>query len=75
MTTFEKPSGYKYLLEYSTDGTSWSTLDDHTANSTTSAANYSFAASPVQARYIRVTVTGSSYNGGSIYELQAYGGF
>jgi chitodextrinase len=75
VTTFEKPSGYKYLLEYSADGTTWSTLDDHTANFTSSAANYSIAPSPVQARYVRLTVTNSSYNGGSIYELQVYGGF
>ncbi|WP_246144860.1 discoidin domain-containing protein [Actinacidiphila oryziradicis] len=75
VTTFEKPSGYKYLLEYSSDGTNWSTLDNHTAAATTSAANTSIAASPVPARYLRLTITGSSYNGGSIYELQAYGNF
>jgi hypothetical protein len=28
----------------------------------------------VSARYVRLTVTGSSYNGGSVYELQVYGG-
>jgi chitodextrinase len=75
VTTFEKPSGYKYLLEYSTDGVNWSTFDDHTADNTTAQANYSFAKAPVDARYLRLTVTGSSWNGGSIYELQAYGGF
>ncbi|MFE2139026.1 discoidin domain-containing protein, partial [Streptomyces sp. NPDC059466] len=73
--TFEKASGYKYRLEYSTDGENWSTLDDHTANNTTSATNYAFAAHPITARYLRLTVTGSSWNGGSIYELQVYGGF
>ncbi|QXE38906.1 discoidin domain-containing protein [Streptomyces sp. GMY02] len=75
VTTFEKPSGYQYRLEYSTDGSSWSTLDDHTSANTVSAANYSFADKPVTARYLRLTVTGSSWNGGSIYELQAYGDF
>ncbi|MFE7123429.1 discoidin domain-containing protein [Streptomyces sp. NPDC057617] len=75
VTTFEKPSGYQYRLEYSTDGSSWSTLDDHTSANTVSAANYSFADQPVTARYLRLTVTGSSWNGGSIYELQAYGDF
>jgi chitodextrinase len=75
VTTFEKPSGYRYLLEYSADGTDWSTFEDHTAASTTAAANYSVPAAPVSARYLRLTVTGSSFNGGSIYELQAYGGF
>ncbi|WP_236061982.1 discoidin domain-containing protein [Actinacidiphila acididurans] len=75
VTTFEKPSGYKYLLEYSADGTNWSTFDDHTANYTSSSADYSFLPAPVSARYLRLTVTASSWNGGSIYELQAYGGF
>jgi chitodextrinase len=75
VTTFEKPSGYEYRLEYSSDGVNWSTLDDHTAAYTTSQTNYSFAQTPVSARYLRLTITGSSYNGGSIYELQAYGGF
>jgi hypothetical protein len=75
VTTFEKPSGYTYLLQYSSDGTNWSVLDDHTANPTSAAANYSTVSSPVSARFLRLTVTGSSYNGGSVYELQAYGGF
>jgi chitodextrinase len=75
VTTFEKPSGYEYRLEYSGDGVNWSTLDDHTSAYTTSQTDYSFAGTPVSARYLRLTVTGSSYNGGSIYEIQAYGGF
>nr|WP_206305610.1 discoidin domain-containing protein [Actinacidiphila soli] len=75
VTTFEKSSGYKYLLEYSSDGVNWSTLDDHTATDTTSSASYSIAPSPVSARFVRLTITGSNYNGGSIYELQAYGDF
>ncbi|MFJ6392907.1 discoidin domain-containing protein [Streptomyces sp. NPDC091972] len=75
VTTFEKPSGYQYRLQYSTDGATWSTLDDHTSANTTSATNYSFADQPVTARYLRLTITGSSWNGGSVYEIQAYGGF
>jgi hypothetical protein len=75
VTTFEKSSGYAYLLQYSSDGTNWSTLDDHTGSSTTSQQNTSLVSSPVSARYLRLTVTGSSWNGGSIYELQAYGNF
>ncbi|MDX6355730.1 MAG: hypothetical protein QOF98_2633, partial [Streptomyces sp.] len=75
VTTFEKTSGYKYRLEYSTNGTTWTTLEDHTAANTTAAANNSIAASPVPARYLRLTITGSSNNGGSVYELQAYGNF
>jgi chitodextrinase len=74
VTTFEKSGGYKYRLEYSTDGTTWSMFEDHTS-ATSSSAVYSFADKPVTARYLRLTVTGSSGNGGSVYELQAYGGF
>ncbi|MCU1476355.1 MAG: hypothetical protein JWQ64_1048 [Subtercola sp.] len=75
VTTFELQSGYEYLLEYSTDGVSWSTFDDHTGTRTTDRTNYSFLANPVEARYVRLSVTNSNGNGGSIYELQVYGGF
>ncbi|MDQ1574573.1 MAG: hypothetical protein QOH44_2132 [Actinomycetota bacterium] len=75
VTTFELPSGYEYLLEYSSDGLNWSTFDDHTASRTTDRTNYSFLPKPVDARYVRLTVTNSNGNGGSIYELQVYGGF
>jgi hypothetical protein len=75
VTTFEKSSGYTYRLEYSTDGTAWSLFEDHTAQNTVTATNYSFVDKPVTARYLRLTITGSSWNGGSVYELQAYGGF
>jgi hypothetical protein len=75
VTTFELQSGYEYLLEYSTDGVTWSTLDNHTASKTTEHTNYSFLPQPVDARYVRLTVTNSSGNGGSTYELQVYGGF
>jgi hypothetical protein len=37
--------------------------------------NLSIRTTAVQARYVRLTVTGSNFNGGSIYELQIYGGF
>jgi hypothetical protein len=73
VTTFEKSSGYKYRVETSSDGSTWSTLDDHTGSATTAATNYSIAAHPSEARYVRITITGSNYNGGSIYELRAYG--
>ncbi|MGW3415285.1 discoidin domain-containing protein [Streptomyces sp. NPDC000888] len=75
VTTFELPRGYKYRLEYSTDSATWSTLDDHTSTNTVSSANFSLPDEPVTARYLRLTVTGSSYNGGSIYEIQVYGEF
>jgi len=75
VTTFELPSGYQYRLEYSTDATTWSTLEDHTGTRTTERTNYSLLAQAVNARFVRLTVTGSTFNGGSIYELQVYGGF
>jgi chitodextrinase len=75
VTTFEKTSGYEYLLQYSADGVTWSTLEDHTGTFTTAQTDYSFAASPVSARYLRLTITNSSGNGGSVYEFKAYGGF
>jgi F5/8 type C domain/Right handed beta helix region len=73
VTSFEKTSGYKYKVETSLDGSTWTTLEDHTGTATTASTNYSIAAHPSGARYVRVTVTGSSGNGGSIYELQVYG--
>jgi chitodextrinase len=75
VSTFELPSGYAYLVEYSTDGVNWSSLDDHTGSKTTTRSNYSFSPQPVDARFVRLTVTNSSGNGGSLYELQVYGGF
>lgn len=75
VTTFELSGGYKYRLEYSTDGTTWSLFEDHTSAATSSSTVYSFAGAPVTARYLRLTVTGSGGNGGSVYALQAYGGF
>ncbi|TDD63412.1 carbohydrate-binding protein [Kribbella antibiotica] len=75
VTNFELPSGYKYKLEYSLDGTAWSMFDDHTAVATTVRRNPSIRTAAVQARYVRLTVVGSNFSGGSIYELQVYGGF
>ncbi|MFD9332224.1 discoidin domain-containing protein [Streptomyces sp. NPDC060065] len=75
VTTFELSRGYKYRIEYSTNATDWSVFDDRTAENTVASVNYSFADAPVTARYLRLTVTGSSWNGGSIWELQAYGDF
>ncbi|MFD9739849.1 discoidin domain-containing protein [Umezawaea sp. NPDC059074] len=73
--TFELTNGYKYRLESSVNGTDWSTVDDHTAVATTDRTNLALGQTSVQARYLRLTVTGSNFNGGSLYEIQAYGGF
>jgi hypothetical protein len=75
VTRFEKTSGYAYRIETSTDGATWSTFDDHTGNAIASSPAYSLSATPVSARYVRLTITGSNFNGGSVFEFQAYGGF
>ncbi|WP_223628230.1 discoidin domain-containing protein [Microbacterium sp. EST19A] len=74
-SVFELPGGYRYLLESSVDGQSWSVFDDRTAAKTTQRENYSFSAEPVAMRYLRLTVVDSSGNGGSLWEIKAYGGF
>ncbi|MFZ4895615.1 discoidin domain-containing protein [Plantibacter sp. Mn2098] len=73
VATFELPSGYRYRLETSLDGQTWTTFDDRTADKTTQRTNYSFQGEAVSARYLRLTVVDSSWNGGSLWELQAYG--
>ncbi|MDQ1550710.1 MAG: hypothetical protein QOD50_132, partial [Actinomycetota bacterium] len=72
VATFELSSGYKYRIEYSTDNSTWSLFDDRTATPTTQSANTSTVATPVNARYLRLTVVNSSGNGGSLYEIQAH---
>jgi hypothetical protein len=78
VTTFEKSSGYRYTVEASADDsdtpTHWTVIDDHTATATTSAVNYSLSTG-VAARHLRLTITGSSGSGGSIFELQTFGEF
>lgn len=73
ITTFEKSNGYKYRLETSQDEVTWTMLDDHTGADTTTQANYSVPPAGTVGRFVRLTVTGSNYNGGSIYELEVYG--
>lgn len=73
ITTFEKASGYKYRIEVSPDEVHWKTLADHTAANTTTATDYAHTDDPVAGRFVRLTVTGSSGNGGSIYDFQVYG--
>lgn len=69
-TLFEKGSGYKYKIEYSTDNTNWTIYSDKTASYTTQQINEDTGSAA--ARYVRITVTDSSYNGGSIYEFRVY---
>ncbi|MFB6610428.1 discoidin domain-containing protein [Agromyces sp. NPDC056379] len=73
ITSFELSSGYRYRLQASVDEVEWITLDDHTGENTTAAANYTSLEQSVRGRYVRLDVTGTSGNGGSIYELEVYG--
>ncbi len=73
ITTFEKASGYRYRIEVSPDEVHWKTLADRTAANTTAATDYTHTDTPVAGRFVRLTVTGSSWNGGSIYDFQVYG--
>lgn len=75
ITAFGKSSGYKYRIEVSPDEVRWKTLVDHTTANTTTTTDYAHTDDPVAGRFVRLTVTDSSWNGGSIYELQVYGGF
>jgi hypothetical protein len=73
ITTFEKAGGYKYRIEVSPDEAHWTTLEDHTGAATDEATVYSPASSPITGRFVRLTVTDSNWNGGSVYELEVYG--
>ncbi|WP_421897548.1 chondroitinase-B domain-containing protein [Marinoscillum sp.] len=69
---------YQYVIEASTDGSSYSTIVDR-SNNTTSGTNSSPITdtfSPVNARYVRITVSGANgYSGSwvSIEELRVFG--
>ncbi len=66
---------YQYTVEVSTNGTSYTTVVNQTANTTGGVTlTDNFAA--VSARYVRLTVTGASgYTGGfaSLYEFRVFG--
>ncbi len=61
---------YKYRIEGSADGISFTTLLDRTANTTPSVTTDSFSGF---ARYVRVTITGGSSTYPSLYDAQIYG--
>jgi hypothetical protein len=69
-TMFELNTGYKYKIEYSTDGATWEMYADKTANATTQQTNQDVK--NVMARYMRITMTHDW--GGSIYEFSVYAG-
>lgn len=61
---------YQYRIEGSTNGTSFTTLVDRTGNTTSSTTADNFSGS---ARYVRITITGSSAGWPSFYDAQIYG--
>src|SRR5258706_1951271 len=67
---------YQYLVEVSTDGSSYTTVVDRTTN-TTGGATLTDLFFPINAQYVRLTVTGASgYAGGfaSMYEFRVFTG-
>jgi chitodextrinase len=66
---------YRYTIEASLDGTSWSTIVNNSTNTTPAASSgVSFTINNVQARYLRVNMTYNSANVGvHIVEFEAYG--
>ncbi|GGG53559.1 discoidin domain-containing protein [Paenibacillus radicis (ex Gao et al. 2016)] len=71
-TRFELNTGYKYKIEYSTDGFSWTTYADKTSTATTQQINEDRKATAVSARYVRLSVTDSNGNGASVYDFNVY---
>jgi hypothetical protein len=61
---------YKYKIEVSTDGTTYTTKIDQSGRTANGDTSDSFTAT---ARYVRVTVTGSSSGWASAYEFKVYG--
>ncbi|MEC0227561.1 discoidin domain-containing protein [Paenibacillus alba] len=65
------PRSYQYKIEGSNDDVTYTTILDRTSNTTQGLTTDTFSAAY---RYVRVTVTGSSYSGGSAsaYEFKVY---
>ncbi|MBA3960406.1 MAG: discoidin domain-containing protein [Chthoniobacterales bacterium] len=61
---------YKYLIEISTDGITYTPVIDKTTNTTVGDTSDAFSAT---ARYVRVTVTGASAGFASAYEISVFG--
>jgi hypothetical protein len=61
---------YKYKIEVSTDNANYTLVADKTTNTTFGDTSDTFSAS---ARYVRVTVTGSSTGYASAYEFKVFG--
>lgn len=63
--------GLKYKIEYSTDNSTWSMYADKTAAFSVPGTDTN--AGSVVARYVRITLTGTQGQGGSLYEFKVYG--
>lgn len=63
--------GMKYKIEYSSDGSTWSTYVDKTSSFSTPGIDAN--AATIDARYVRITLTGTQGQGGSIYEFKVFG--
>ncbi|NQX67107.1 discoidin domain-containing protein [Paenibacillus alba] len=65
------PRSYQYKIEGSNDDVTYTTILDRTSNTTQGLTTDTFSAAY---RYVRVTVAGSSYSGGSAsaYEFKVY---
>jgi arabinogalactan endo-1,4-beta-galactosidase len=71
--TWESATNYKYRIETSTDNNTWTTSADKTAN--TSSAQVQSDSFSVNARYVRITVTGlASGRWASFFEFKVFGG-
>ncbi|EMS73852.1 X2-like carbohydrate binding domain-containing protein [Ruminiclostridium cellobioparum] len=68
-TMFEMDSGYKYKIEYSTDGNSWSVYADKTGSFTTKKTNDD--QKTAAARYMRLSIPQPT-SGVGIYEFKAF---
>ncbi|MGH8047342.1 MAG: glycosyl hydrolase [Chthoniobacterales bacterium] len=63
---------YKYRIETSPDDATYTTRVDKTGNTTVGNTSDTFTA--VNARYVRVTITGASGGSASFYEMRVFGG-
>jgi hypothetical protein len=61
---------YKYKIEVSSDDVTYTTIVDQTGRTANGDSTDNFSAT---ARYVRITVTGSSAGWASFYEFKVYG--
>ena len=64
---------YSYKIEYSPDDNTWSVFADRQPNNVAGMPCYTDVGTPVTARYVRITITGSSGGYAAIREFRIYG--